>query len=126
MRDEIRAGGSGGDNEVYMYIAACNNSFKLLDMTSDLASKDENSSFDTSQVEDALILYVVLLPHVLLAPHAWCRYGRECQTKIAQEIMKDLQNSFLYFFCCPEDETKPNWLRNSRVEVCSAFLRARA
>ena len=78
MRDEIRAGGSGGDNDVYLYIAACNNSFKLLDMTSDLASKEENSSVDTSQVEDALILY-----------------GRDCQTKITQEIMKDLQNSFL-------------------------------
>jgi hypothetical protein len=33
-----------------MYIAACNNSFKLLDMTSDLASKEENSNVDTSQV----------------------------------------------------------------------------
>ena len=34
----------------YMYIAACNNSFKLLDMTSDLASKEESSNVDTSQV----------------------------------------------------------------------------
>ena len=47
-----------------MYIAACNNSFKLLDMTSDLASKEESSNWDTSQVEDALILY-----------------GRECQVE---------------------------------------------
>jgi len=42
--------------------------------------------------------------------------------KITQEIMKDLQNSFLYFFCCPEDETKPNWLKNSRIDVCGVLL----
>ena len=34
-----------------MYIAACNNSFKLLDMTNDLASKEESSNCDTSQVQ---------------------------------------------------------------------------
>ncbi len=33
-----------------MFIAACNNSFKLLDMTNDLASKEDNTSVDTSQV----------------------------------------------------------------------------
>ncbi len=44
------------------------------------------------------------------------------QVKITQEIMKDLQNSFLYFFCCPEDETKPNWLKNSRIDVCGVLL----
>ena len=74
------------------------------------------------QVEDALILF-----------------GRDCQTKITQEIMKDLQvwltmlllllllqllllkpvqNSFLYFFCCPEDETK---VPTSKLHTDSAF-----
>ena len=66
MRQEIRAG-SDGEPDVcvicvigemqcsdvrsrYMFIAACNNSFKLLDMTNDLASKEDSANVDTSQV----------------------------------------------------------------------------
>ncbi len=81
-----------------MYIAACNNSFKLLDMTSDLASKEESSNVDTSQVTLLITLADASCTRMHIkvtlgtqVEDALIMYGRDCQTRITQEIMKDLQ-----------------------------------
>jgi hypothetical protein len=109
-------------------------------MTGELASKDESSNIDTSQVHgtrnstwarlsalhaarDYNMRYVII-GSIVQVEDALIIYGRDCQMRITQEVMKDLQSTFLYFFCCPEDESKPNWLKNSRIDVCGVILGA--